>query len=192
LARPYFGAASVLFAFGPRAQALAGSSGYYVAFAVGWLAVITLLNIRGVDAGKWLNNVAALGGIVPLTVLILLAAVSYLRFGSATQFLAATLIPHLTLRNAVFWSSVFFAFGGVEAGSAMGDEIKNPRRVIPWAILAGGSVLAIGYIAATGALLVALPGDAVSGPGGFVNGIHSMSARLGMGWLLGFCRDKEA
>jgi len=72
----------------------------------------------------------------------------------------------------VFWSSVFFAFGGVEAGSSMGDEIKNPRRVIPWAILVGGTVLAIGYIAGTGALLEALPSDAVGGPDGFVNGIH--------------------
>lgn len=180
----YFGAASALFAFGPRAQALAGSPGYYVGFAVGWLALITLLNIRGVDAGKWLNNISALGGIVPLTVLILLAAASYSRFGAATHFAAASFVPHLTLKNAIFWSSVFFAFGGVEAGSAMGDEIQNPRRVIPLAILVGGAVLAIGYIAGTGALLIALPADAVGGPDGFVNGIRMMSARLGTGWLL--------
>jgi amino acid transporter len=180
----YFGAASALFAFGPRAQALARSPGYYVAFAVGWLVIITLLNIRGVDAGKWLNNVSSLGGLVPLAVLILLAAASYGRFGAATHFAVGNLIPHLTLNHAVFWSSVFFAFGGVEAGSAMGDEIQNPRRVIPWAILLGGSVLAVGYIAGTGALLVALPSEAVRGPDGFVNGIHILSARLGMGWLL--------
>ncbi len=180
----YFGAASVLFAFGPRAQALAGAPGYYVAFAVGWLAIITLVNIRGVDAGKWLNNVSALGGLAPLAILILLAAASYGRFGSATHLVAGSLMPHLTLKNAIFWSSVFFAFGGVEAGSAMGDEIQNPRRVIPWAILVGGCVLAIGYIAGTGALLVALPSEAVGGPDGFINGIHILSARLGFGWLL--------
>jgi amino acid transporter len=180
----YFGAASALFAFGPGAQALAGAPGYYVAFAAGWLAIITLVNIRGVDAGKWLNNVSALGGLAPLAVLIVLAAASYGRFGSATHLVAGSLMPHLTLKNAIFWSSVFFAFGGVEAGSAMGDEIQNPRRVIPWAILVGGSVLAIGYIAGTGALLVALPSEAVRGPDGFINGIHILSARLGFGWLL--------
>ena len=149
----------------------------------GWL-IITLVNIRGVDAGKWLNNVSALGGLAPLAILILLAAASYGRFGSATHLVAGSLMPHLTLKNAIFWSSVFFAFGGVEAGSAMGDEIQNPRRVIPWAILVGGSVLAIGYIAGTGALLVALPSEAVGGPDGFINGIHILSARLGFGWLL--------
>jgi amino acid transporter len=180
----YFGAASALFAFGPRAQGLANSPGYYVAFAAGWLAIITLLNIRGVDAGKWLNNIGSLGGLLPLAVLLVLAVACYVRFGAATHFGLASLVPHPTLKNAVFWSSVFFAFGGVEAGSAMGDEIQNPRRVIPWAILVGGSVLAIGYIAGTSALLVALPSDAVGGPDGFVNGIHRMSARLGLGWLL--------
>jgi amino acid transporter len=180
----YFGAASALFAFGPHAQALAASPTYYVAFSVGWLAIITLLNIRGVDAGKWLNNVSALGSLLPLAVLILLAAATYARFGAATHFTPSSLIPHFTLNNAIFWSSVFFAFGGVEAGSAMGDEIQNPRRVIPLAILVGGSVLAIGYIAGTGALLVALPSTAVGGPDGLVNGIRLMSTRLGIAALL--------
>ncbi len=180
----YFGAASVLFAFGPQAQKLSKSPEYFMAFAVGWLVIITLLNIRGVDAGKWLNNVSSLGSLIPLTVLILLAYFSYARFGSATHFDAASLAPHLTMKNALFWSSVFFAFGGVEAGSAMGDEIKNPRKVIPWAILLGGSVMAIGYIGGTGALLVALPSDAVGGPDGFVNGFNIMCTRLGLMWLL--------
>ena len=179
----YFGAASALFAFGPRAQALASSRTYYMVFSVAWLAIITLLNIRGVDAGKWLNNVSALGSLLPLAVMILLCA-TYARFGAATHFTFQQPRSALSLDNAIFWSSVFFAFGGVESGSAMGDEIHNPRRVIPWAILMGGSVLAIGYIAGTGALLVALPSSAVAGPDGFVNGIRLMSARLGIAGLL--------
>ncbi len=180
----YFGAASVLFAFGPGAQSLSKSPTYFMAFAVGWLIIITLLNIRGVDAGKWLNNISALGSIVPLTVLITLAAFSYAHFGSATHFTAASLMPHLSFKNALFWSSVFFAFGGVEAGSSMGDEIQNPRRVIPWAILLGGAIMTIGYISGTGALLIALPGDSVSGPDGFINGIQILGTRLNILWLI--------
>ena len=180
----YFGAASALFAFGPHAQALAASPAYYVAFSIAWLAIITLLNIRGVDAGKWLNNISALGSLLPLAVLIVLAAATYARFGAFTHITLHSLIPRFTLNNAIFWSSVFFAFGGVEAGSAMGDEIQNPRRVIPWAILVGGSILAVGYIAGTGALLIGLPSAAVGGPDGLVNGIRLMSARLGIEGML--------
>ena len=114
----------------------------------------------------------------------MMAVVSWHRFGSATQFTAASLTPHLSFDNAVFWSGVFFAFGGVEAGSAMGDEIQNPRKTIPWAILVGGIVVTAGYIGGTAALLVALPSESVSGLQGFVNGVHALSDRLGLGWIL--------
>ncbi len=180
----YFGAASTLFAFGARAQGLAGNSLYYVAFALAWLAIITLLNIRGVDAGKWLNNVASLGAMVPVTVLIGLAIVACIRFGPYQRYTLSAFVPHWTFDNAVFWSSVFFAFGGVEAGSAMGGEIENPRRIIPLAIVVGGSILALGYIGGTTALLAALPSSAVGGPDGFMNGIRALCEHLNLGWLL--------
>jgi len=180
----YFGAASALFAFGQRAHSLAANPLYYVVFSVVWLTVITLLNIRGVSVGKWLNNIGALGSLIPLSVLLILGALSYWRFGAATHITAASLVPHFSLGNAIFWSSVFFAFVGIEAGSAMGGEIQNPRRAIPWAILVGGAILTIGYIGGTAALVLALPSRAVEGPDGFVNGIHVLSAHLGLGWLL--------
>jgi len=180
----YFGAASALFAFGPHAQALNGNPYYYMAFAVFWLAFITLLNIRGVEAGKWLNNVGAFGSLLPLSVLLLLGAASYWRFGAAIHVTAADFVPHWSLNNAVFWSSVFFAYSAVENASAMGDEIQNPRRNIPLALLVGGIILTIGYIGGTAAFLFTLPAQAVSGPDGFVHGIAQLADKLGMGWLL--------
>ena len=180
----YFGGASVLIAFGPRAQHLNNSPLYFMGFAAFWLAVIIVLNIRGVDAGKWLNNICSIGSLVPLCLLMMMAAVSWMRFGPETQFTAASMTPHWSLDNAVFWSGVFFAFGGVEAASAMGDEIQNPRKTMPWAILVGGTIVTLGYIGGTVALLVALPKDAVSGLQGFVNGVQTLSTKLGLGWVL--------
>src|SRR5580692_12957261 len=82
----YFGAASTLFAFGARGEPLRSNPLYYLAFSILWLGVITLLNIRGVDAGKWLNNVSSLGGLDPMAVLLLLAAISCWRFGLAIKY----------------------------------------------------------------------------------------------------------
>jgi len=90
----YFGAASALFAFGPRAHYLASNPLYYMAFAIFWLAVITVLNILGIDSGKWLNNIGALGSLLPLTVLILLAIFSYFRFGLVLHVTPASFVPH--------------------------------------------------------------------------------------------------
>jgi amino acid transporter len=180
----YFGAASTLFAFGARGRMLGANPMYYLAFSTLWLGAITLLNIRGVNAGKWLNNVSALGGLIPMAALLVLAGVSYWKFGPAIKYPLQSFAPHWTFDNAVFWSSVFFAFSGLEAASAMGGEIENPRRVIPWAILVGGSILAFAYIGGTGALLVALPPDAVGGPDGFINGIRTLTTRVQVEWVL--------
>lgn len=180
----YFGAGSVLFAFGIRGQHFAASAAYYAAFAIIWLAIITGLNITGVNAGKWLNNIGSFGSIVPLVTIIVLAALSFWRFGSATHFTWANLVPHFSLRNAIFWATIFFAFGGCEAGSFMGEEIRNPRRTIPRALIAGGIVMAFGYIAGTAALLIAIPSEAVGGPDGFILGVQALCSRMGMAWLL--------
>ena len=95
----YFGAASCLFAFGGNARALVSSPAYFIVFSVVWLAIITLLNIRGVNYGKWLNNVSALGSILPLSVLLILAALSYARFGPSTHISLAC--SRLTGRSAM-------------------------------------------------------------------------------------------
>jgi amino acid transporter len=180
----YFGAASALYALGPRAHRLSGSPLYYIVFSAFWLAIITLLNIRGVDVGKWLNNIGALGSLLPLTVLLLLAGASYWPFGPAISVTSSSIVPHWSLDNAVFWSNVFFAFSALEAASAMGDEIQNPRRSIPVALLVAGGVLTIGYIGGTFAFLLTLPREAVGGPDGFVTGVFLLASRLGLGWLL--------
>ena len=180
----YFGAGSALLAFGVRGNHLAASRSYYMVFAVAWLGIITLVNIRGVGAGKWLNNVTSVGSWLPVAILIVLATLSAAKFGSATHFTRATLAPKLSLNHAIFWSTIFFAFGGCEAASFMGDEIENARRTIPRALLAGGCVLVVGYIAGTTALLVALPSSAVSGVDGFMRGVEQLCNHLHLPWLI--------
>ena len=179
----YFGAGSLLFAF-PHGQGLANSRNYYLLFSLGCLTVITVLNVRGLKFGKWLNSVGAFGSWFPVMILLVLAGVSVFRFGSATRFTAVNMTPHAGLKNAVFWSTIFFAFGGCETGSFMGEEIKNARRTIPRALIVSGVVLAASYIAGTIALLVALPSTAISGLGGFASAVQVMCGRLGLSWIV--------
>ncbi len=179
----YFGAGSLLLVAGARGHRLATSPVYFMSFAVLWLGIITLVNIVGLDGGKWLNNVCSTGSWLPILILVGLGIASAMRFGAATHFAAASFAPHLSVRNASFWSTIFFAFAGCETGSFMGEEIENPRRTIPRALLVGGVVLALGYLAGTAALLVALPSAEVSGVDGFMRGAAHLCTRLGLPWL---------
>lgn len=180
----YFGAGSALVAFGRHGRVLASSPVYYMSFAVFWLVVIVALNVRGIESGKWLNNICSVGNWLPILILVLLAAAFAARHGSATHFTAAALTPHLTLRNSIFWSTIFFAFAGCEAGSFMGAEIENAQRVLPRALFTAGSIIAIAYIAGTTAMLIALPSEAVSGVDGFMRGAEHLCGQLGISWLI--------
>ena len=179
----YFGAGAALFAAGERGHSLAASPWYFMTFAVLWLAIITVVNIVGLNAGKWLNNIGSTGGWLSVLVVVGLALATAWRFGSATKFTWTAMMPHWSVKNAIFWSTIFFAFSGCETGSFMADEIDNPRRTIPRALLVCGVVVAVGYIAGTAALLVAAPAEQLSGVDGFMQGAASMCLRLGLPWL---------
>ncbi|MGA7886316.1 MAG: APC family permease [Acidobacteriaceae bacterium] len=179
----YFGAAAALFITGSGHDRLAASPLYFMSFAAVWLGIITAVNIIGLGAGKWLNNVGSFGSWLPIVILIGLAGVAAHRFGSATQFSVPALAPHFSVKDALFWSTLFFAFAGCESGSFMGEEIQNPRKTIPRALIVGGAVIALGYIIGTVALLIALPAQQISGVDGFMRGAAGLCVRLGVPWL---------
>src|SRR5262245_62577489 len=105
---------------------------------------------------------------------------AWVRFGSATQFGGGAIFPALDFKNVFFWSTVAFAFGGMEGASTMGDEIQNARRNIPRALLTAGIVITVVYISATFSVLTALPADDVSGLQGFMQAISKVAGRIGV------------
>jgi amino acid transporter len=110
--------------------------------------------------------------------------VSWYRFGAATPITPETLRPSTSLKDVIFWSTIAFAFGGVEAGSTMGEEIQDARRTIPRAILTAGAVVTFLYIAATLAVLLAIPKEQVSGLQGAMQAIQAILTRVGWVWLV--------
>src|SRR5580692_1146841 len=138
----YFAASSLLFTT-PRAQHLADANNYFLLFTTSMLILITVLNVLGLNIGKWLNNLGAVGMAVPVVILILLGLFSFSRFCSATHFAWAGFIPHVQVRDLVFWSTIFFAFAGCECASFMGDEIKDARRVVPRSLVIAGVIITV-------------------------------------------------
>jgi amino acid transporter len=175
----FFAASSLLYLGGPM-HSLADSPLYFLAFSVGMLTLITLLNVVGLNTGKWLNNLGAIGALIPALILIALGTISFLRFGSATHFTWSAMVPRPGMKNLIFLSTIFFAFGGCESASFMGEEICEPRRVIPRSLLVAGFILAVGYIAGTLSLLVALPAESISGLSGFMTAIDLLARHIGL------------
>jgi amino acid transporter len=66
----------------------------------------------------------------------------------------------------------------------MGEEIKNPRRSIPFALLFGGVTVAFCYIVGTAAILLALPSTEVSSLQGLVQAVSKTASRVGFPGVL--------
>src|ERR1700751_4091789 len=100
-----------------------------------------------------------------------LAVLVYFEHGSATHFTWANMKPTWNWDTVNFWSQIAFAFTGLELVSAMSEEIRNPQRTLPRALL-GSSILIAGmYIAGTIAVLVLLPAQEVSPTSGVFHAV---------------------
>ena len=180
----YFTAATALFIGGPEWQRLADSRLYFIGFSLLALALAAGLNIRGLAVGKWLHNLGAIGLWVPGLFLLGLGLVAWLRFGSATPFTTESFIPSTRLKDIVFWSTIAFSLSGLESASMMSEEIRDPRRNIPRALLIAGVLITALYILSTVAMLVALPQGQILSLQGFMTAIETASGRIGLGKLV--------
>jgi len=177
----YFAAGNVLFVTGGK-SALEGSAPFFIAVAVGGLALATVLNVLGLGVGKWLNNVGAAGRWFSTLALIVVGCIVVWRFGSATHVTAVTIRPGTHLKDVIFWSVIAFAWTGPEAISFMAGEIKNPRRNVPFGLLFAAPCIAVIYILGTVAVMGVVPSANVDASSGVMQAIGAASARLG--WAL--------
>jgi amino acid transporter len=175
----YFGAGNALYAFGERGAALANSPAYFVTVSLAGLALVHVLNVRGLSTGTRLNNAGAWATWIPIAGLVVLGAIAWARFGSATSFAPGQLVPSARLTDMVFWSTIAFGFGGLEAASFMGGEIRDARRTVPLAIVFGGLTVTAIYVLGTLAVLIAVPAGDVSGLEGIMQAIARVAERAG-------------
>lgn len=177
----YFAASNAVYVGGRRWSHLEGSQGFFITFSLLGLALALVVNIVGLDVGKWLSNVGAIGTWVPVVMLCTIAVVAWHRFGSATSFDLPSLKPALTMGSAGIWATLLYGFAGAESASFMGGEIKSARRIIPPALIVAGALIALGYMLGTISVLVTLPHEQVGYMAGITQAISSAAERVG--WI---------
>jgi amino acid transporter len=179
----YFAAGNLLFVGGASWQAWSSNSIYFVTASMIGLTFAVTLNVLGLDIGKWLSNAGGMAAWVVAGLLILLGVVSWSRFGTATAITTSSLTPSVSVKDVIFWSTIAFAYGGVESASAMGEEIKDAPRTIPRAVVAAAVLITVLYLAGTLSVLLAIPKEQISGLQGIMQAIQAMATRVGVAWL---------
>jgi amino acid transporter len=168
---------------GGRGAALAQDRGFLLAVSMGMLVVAVLLNIVGLNVGKWLQNAGGVGTYAPLVILVGVAAVVCFKHGSATHFTLGNMMPTWNWDTVNFWSQIAFAFTGLELVSAMSEEVRDPRKTLPRAVFGAGALIALAYIVGTFAILSLVPAAGIDPQSGVFNAITVGSVALKLGAL---------
>jgi amino acid transporter len=182
----YFAASNALYIRHDSWAHLSGNTTFFIVFSLLALAAATALNLFGLDVGTWLHNLGALAMWIPVGIIIAMGAVAWHRYGAATSFTLHSMRPSTHLNDIIFWSVLTYAFAGCETASLMGDEIKNARRAIPWALFLGGVTVTLCYIAGTIGVLLALPTSEVGNLQGLMQAVSSTAHRVGFEGVIPF------
>jgi amino acid transporter len=141
------------------------------------------LNVRGLGVGKWVNNLGGIGTAVGALALMGLALVVTRHQGlrlSARDFGFAGADWRLVSTFGV----ICFGLVGLELGSVMGDEIEDPRRTVPGAVLWGGVISGLLYIGVTLATLLALPRNDIGVVQGTIQAVNKLARDAGVPWIV--------
>jgi len=147
------------------------------------LAIAVGMNIVGLNIGKWLQNAGGVGTYTPLLILLGIAAVVFVRYGSETRITWHSTLPVWNFNTVNFWSQIAFAFTGMELVCAMSDEVRDPKRTFPRAILASGVLIAVIYMLGTIATLALVKSADVDPKSGVFQAITHGSSLIGVGFL---------
>jgi amino acid transporter len=178
----YFVGVSV-FVLGPGHQLLADNKMFALSASIALLAILVVLNVIGLGVGKWINNVGAIGTFAAAAVLIGLGAIVWFRFGTSVTAADFQIPanPRFVLNS---FGVICFGLVGLELASIMGDEIENPRRILPGAVAWGGVLSGLLYIGATLTLLIAVSKQDISVLQGVVQAVSHMAGRVEAGWIV--------
>jgi amino acid transporter len=119
--------------------ALAGGVGRVLAITM-LVVVLAWLNLIGIRSGSWTVNVLTAAKLVPMLLFISIG----LFFVDEQRYTFMALPDMSDLRQASIM--LIFAFGGFENASVPSEEVMNPRRNLPIALLVSISLTTVIYI----------------------------------------------
>jgi amino acid transporter len=167
-------------ALGPKYASLADNRYWLLAAALAaiWIALGT--NLRGVDVGKWTENIGAATCVVLGIALVVLAVLVGAKRGSATPI---HVLPKWNWGTVNFWSNIAYGLSGVEMAAMMAAEIRDPAHTLPRSGWIASGFATVFYIVTTMAMLVLLRPERISELNGFAEVGQSAGAALGAPWI---------
>lgn len=143
------------------------------AFALAFIWITIWAVISSGSVGRWLPIIGAFTRIVVLSFFAISVVVYLVQNGTGDALSWSKLAPSY----AVFIASVpilLFKFAGSEVGSNAAEEMEDPQRDVPLAVLRSGIATVLLYGIPIVGILLVLPADELSGLGGFLDAMKEV------------------
>lgn len=143
-----------------------------IAIAITILAIVTIINIIGVKHGAGLNFILTIAKIIPLLVFVVVAF-TRIDVGNFTPF-----APYGFGSIGLAVAFGFWMFVGFESVVLVGEEVKEPEKIIMRSAMATVAIIAIIYILVITAFIGAVDWGALGVPKGDWGALGGLSAPL--------------
>lgn len=127
--------------------------------------IIIFISSFRVSESKWLINI---GAIVKVLLMVAIGVLGI--YAAATRGMANNITETVSpLAGLSFVSVILFNFMGFEVVATFADDMDNPKRDIPNAIIVGGILIAVFYLFSAFGIGVAIPVEQLSLSSGFLD-----------------------
>ncbi len=172
-----FAAATLAYLIDPK---LAGNPYYTVPMVLALYWAATLINFRGMKVSGRISTVGVMVGTLAPGVFIILVGIYWLGSGEPTtlHFSASALLPDVAhLRTVVLaLGALLTSFVGMEMSASHAEEVDNPKRNFPRAILFSTVIILALAITGTIALSAIVPSAQVNPLNGFMQAAQKIEA----------------
>lgn len=154
--------------------------------ALVFIAILTLVNLRGVKESLTANLVASVIEVSGLVIVIVCAAI-FFGGGNGDASRVLEFNPEVAPLQGAFAASIvaFFSFLGFEAAANMAEEVRNPSKVYPRALFAALFTAAVVYLLIALGAVIVLPIDELAESTGPLLDVVAASGVAVPPWLFG-------
>lgn len=142
-----------------------------------WIGSITL------ETSKWIPNI---GAIIKALIMVVIGVGAFIyagKNGVANDLSFQSILPEWGAGLA-FLPVIVYNFMGFELMSGASEEMKDPGKDIPRAIITSGALIAVFYLLGTVGILMALPLDELGLISGIIDTLRVLLGETGIGGAL--------
>jgi APA family basic amino acid/polyamine antiporter len=114
--------------------------------AASMIIVLTLINVVGVRPAAWSQNLFTILKLTAIAVLVVTALFAGSDLATPASIPLEPLTDPVWLVVSAALVPVLFAIGGWQQTNFVAEEMVNPERDLPWALVVGVSIVAIAYM----------------------------------------------